>query len=161
MNIKLTTTLLLAIGFSALTVNAQKGFNTKKEAKNEMKKDLKDGNWVEYLDATGKPTADTAAPYYMLSIYKKGMKNGLCNSFTRAGKMESSIPYKDGKINGVAKYYYASGKLMGETTYTNDNLNRTSKVATTESGKVKSESTWVNGKAGASKYYDEEGKETK
>ncbi|HXB10457.1 MAG TPA: hypothetical protein VNZ45_00610 [Bacteroidia bacterium] len=30
-----------------------------------------------------------------------------------------------------------------------------------ESGKVKSEATWVNGKAGASKYYDEDGKETK
>lgn len=160
MNIKLTTTLLLAIGFSALTVNAQKGFSTKKEAKNEMKKNLKDGNWVEYMDAAGKPTADTAAPYYMLSVYKKGLKNGLCNSYTRNGKMESSIPYKDGKINGVAKYYYASGKLMGETSYTSDNMNGPQK-AYYESGKVKSEATWVNGKQGASKYYDEDGKESK
>jgi antitoxin component YwqK of YwqJK toxin-antitoxin module len=160
MNIKLTTTLLLAIGFSALTVNAQKGFTSRKDAKNEMKKNLKDGNWVEYMDATGKPTADTAAPYYMLSVYKKGKKNGVCNSYAKGAKLESAIPYKDDKINGTATYYYASGKMSGTTTYTNDVINGAQKTYY-EDGKVKSEATWVNGKSTTRKDYDETGKEVK
>jgi antitoxin component YwqK of YwqJK toxin-antitoxin module len=160
MNIKLTTTLLLAIGISALTVNAQKGFTSRKDAKNEMKKNMKDGNWVEYMDATGKPTADTAAPYYMLTIYKKGKKNGLCNSYAKGGKLESAIPYEDDKINGTATYYYASGKVSGTTAYTNDVINGAQKTFY-EDGKVKSEATWVNGKSTARKDYDETGKEVK
>jgi len=160
MNIKLATTLLLAIGFSALTVNAQKGFTSRKDAKNEMKKNLKDGNWVEYMDATGKPTADTAAPYYMLTVYKKGKKNGLCNSYAKGGKLESAIPYKDDKINGTATYYYSSGKVSGTTTYSNDVISGAQKTFY-ENGKVKSEATWVNGKVTTRKDYDETGKEVK
>jgi antitoxin component YwqK of YwqJK toxin-antitoxin module len=160
MNIKLTTILVLSLGYLALPAMAQKGFTTKAEAKNEMAKGQKKGNWLEYLDKTGKVTADTSAPYYTLAVYKKGLKNGVCNSYLKGGKLQSSIPYKDDKISGVAKYYYEDGKLAGETNFTDNHLNGSQKTYY-ESGKVKSENTWLNDKMTASKSYDENGNVTK
>lgn len=134
MNIKLGTILIAGFLYSVIPAMAQKGVLTKAQAKNEMKNGMKNGLWVEYMDMMGKPTTDTAAPYYTLSMYKKGKKNGLTNSYSKSGKLQSSTPYTDDKLNGTATYYY-------------------------ENGKVKGQSTWKKGSWVSRKDYDENGKE--
>jgi hypothetical protein len=158
MNLKLSAYTILAIAFLSMPAMAQKGFTTKAAAKNAMKNGAKDGNWLEYIDNTGKATTDTNAAYYVLTVYKAGKKNGLANEYSKKGIQLSSIPYKNDLINGAAKYYYSDGKLEGETTFKNNNMYGLQKVYY-ESGKEKSETTWTNGKSGATKSFDETGKQ--
>ncbi len=147
MNLKTVTITLATFGYFVLPAMAQKGFTSKAQAKNEMKNGVKNGNWLEYSDGTGKVVPDTSAPYYNLTVYKKGLKNGLENEFSKNGKLICSLPYKDDKLNGTAKYYDSKGKLTGETSFKDNNLNGVQKTYY-ESGKVKSQTTWTNNQPG-------------
>jgi antitoxin component YwqK of YwqJK toxin-antitoxin module len=152
MNLKAVIIALSVSACLSVPAIAQKGFTSKADAKNVMKKGMKDGNWIEYMDNEGKATTDTAAPYYNLVVYKKGMKNGLQNQYAKGGKLLSSMPYKNDKLNGVAKYYNSDGKLTGETSFKDNNLNGVQKTYY-ESGKVKSQTTWTNNQPGATQNF--------
>lgn len=152
MNLKVVSITLVLIGTMSVSSFAQKGCTTKAGAKNEMKNGLKNGNWIEFLDNSGKATTDTAAPYYCLTVYKKEKKNGLQYEYSKNGKMMSSLPFKNDKLNGVAKYYDATGKLTGETSFKNDNLNGAQK-SYYPSGKLKSQTAWTNNQPGATQNF--------
>lgn len=154
MKIKFVILSLLLTGCFSISALAQKGFTKKSDAKNEMKDGKKNGNWVEYMDAMGKATTDTTAPFYSLIVYKAGQRDGLMNEYTKGGKLICSMPYKKGKLNGVAKYYYDDGKLSGETTYKDDNMNGLQK-SYYESGKPKSQTTWTNNQPGKTENFDD------
>jgi antitoxin component YwqK of YwqJK toxin-antitoxin module len=148
--------LLVLIPFLLFTVATMAqdslGFTNKTEAENKMANGLKEGKWVEYLDAN--------KAYYALIIYKSGMRYGIVREYYESGKLEDEIPYTNGKINGVIKVYYESGNLESEDPWINGRINGVVKLYY-EDGKLKSEVIWNDGKKGATKNYDENGNEIK
>ncbi len=144
------TTYSLSLFAQALPDSA--GFTNKAEAKNLMVNGLKEGKWCEYL----------GYPHYRLTIYKEGAPYGIVRAYNKSDTLHYEIPYQNGKRNGIAKYYYEYGShsLKYSLPYSDDKINGIAKVYYTN-GKLKSETTYINGTKGATKSYDENGKEIK
>jgi antitoxin component YwqK of YwqJK toxin-antitoxin module len=160
------------------------GFTNKAEARNQIVNGLKEGKWVEYTDSLSKPTTDTSAPIYSLTVYKADIPDGIVRIYNRGGQIKFkrrykngllngvlegyypngtllvSTAYTDGKINGVEKWFYSNGKLRHEIPMTNDVKNGLEKEYY-QNGRLKSETLFINGKEGATKKYDGLSKETK
>lgn len=151
---------------------ANGGFTSKAEAKNLISNGLKVGKWLEYLDENENVIEDTTkisdtgivAKYYRLTIYNRGMPEGLVRYYYKYSDGEEmlfrEIPHANGKINGVYREYYPSGALHREYPFT-DGLENGLAKDYWEDGNVKDETKYTNGKAGATKSYDEDGKEIK
>lgn len=163
---------------------AQQGFYHKSEAKNQVVNGQKEGKWVEYLDVGSIVTKDTNVPYYRLTVYKAGKPFGIVREYHKNGNLASETPFVDGRKHGVEKWYYDNGALWLEIPYTNNVPNGIQKAYFEDgklnwetpytagikngigkeyydSGKVKSETVYTNDVAGATKNYDENGKEIK
>ncbi|HXB11930.1 MAG TPA: toxin-antitoxin system YwqK family antitoxin [Bacteroidia bacterium] len=155
---------LLSIAFIAFSISAigqaapdSNGFTIKTEATNLKADSLKDGKWMEYLDANSHVTPDTNAPYYRLTIYKKGIPYGIVRGYTRKGMQCVKITYRNGKKNGLSQTY-EKGKVITSTPYNNDSIDGVAKEFY-ESGGIKSEITYThNKKNGVAKGYYEDGK---
>jgi antitoxin component YwqK of YwqJK toxin-antitoxin module len=184
MRIKQIVTFIIIFTCFAFAVKAQQGFTNKAEAKNELVSGLKEGKWVEYLDVGSIVTKDTSVPYYRLTVYKAGKPFGIVREYHKGGKIASEIPYVEGRINGVEKWYYDNGALWLEIPYTNNTINGVQKAYFEDgklnwetpytggikngvgkeyyaNGKLKSETVYASDVAGATKNYDENGKEIK
>lgn len=149
--------LVLVLNCITITTQAQNGFTHKAEAKNAMKKGLREGKWLEYIDSNGViTTAIDEAYYYMLSVYKGGDLAEIVRVFFMNGVLEGEVPYSDGKANGLEKVYYENGTIKEESPYRNDQINGVQKCYYT-TGKLKSETIYSNGIAGKTKTYDENG----
>jgi len=184
MGIKRSVTFILAFNCIIYAVAAQNGFYHKSEARNQLVDGLKEGKWVEYLDVGSVVTKDTTVPYYRLTVYKAGKPFGMVREYHRNGNLASETPYIDGKINGVEKWYYDNGALWLEIPFANNIINGVQKDYFQDGkfnweipykagikngigkeyypdGKLKSETAYANDLAGATKTYDENGKEIK
>ena len=53
------------------------------------------------------------------TIFKKGIKNGLYESFHPNGQLESKGNYKNGNLDGLYEYYYGDGQLESKVCYKN------------------------------------------
>ena len=113
------------------------GFTNKAEAENEMVKGFKEGKWIEYTDDNGNTTTDPNAPIYILTIYKKDKRVGITRYYNKRGELFGIIPYTDGIENGLEKVFYY------------------------KTGKIKSQTAYIYGKAGVTRHYDESGNEIK
>jgi antitoxin component YwqK of YwqJK toxin-antitoxin module len=157
--------LILSFSFS-LTAFGQieypdSGFTNKAEAKNITVNGLKEGKWVEYkfIDSTNtiKPTKDSNAPYYELTVYKDDTPIGIVKGYYKSGKLATLKQYFKGKRNGIDKAYYENGKLGSAFPYSNDTLNGLAKVYL-QSGELEYECTYISGKeAGIAKEYYQNG----
>ena len=155
---------LLEVALLAFTINAMgqaapdsNGFTAKAEATNLRTDSLKVGKWLEYLDASSRVTPDTNAPFYRLTIYKKGQPYGIVRGYTKKGMQCYKITYRDGKRNGFSQTY-EKGRVITSTPYTNDSIDGIAKEFY-ESGGLKSEVTYVhNKKNGVARGYYEDGK---
>jgi antitoxin component YwqK of YwqJK toxin-antitoxin module len=184
MGTKKVIVFIIAFSFLGYYAKAQNGFTNRAEAKNQVVNGLKDGKWVEYLDVGSVVSKDTNAPYYQLTIYKDGKPYGIVREYHKGGMLASESPYLEGKkqgverwyyekgtlwfeipfsygiINGTQKAYYENGKLNWEIPYTKGIKNGIGKEYY-EDGKLKTETVYTNDLAGATKNYDENGKEIK
>jgi len=159
------------------------GFTNKAEAKNLMVNGKKEGKWVEYTCDQVEFIRDTNAPFYVLTMYKKGTiigmihvyfkksgalrelipfingkMNGIGREYNIDGELECERPYIDGEENGVEKNYYTSGELYMETTFKKGKRNGLQKLYY-KSGKLLEEDHFKNdNEIGISKVYFEEGK---
>ncbi len=79
------------------TTISQNGFNDKSEAKNELRNELKQGKWVEYKNSEYKPTAQENAQYYLLTIYKDDIPQGIHREFFKSGQLRFETTYSNGK----------------------------------------------------------------
>jgi antitoxin component YwqK of YwqJK toxin-antitoxin module len=107
------TTLILLLLFGGQTDCPDSGFTNKAEAKNLMVNGLKEGKWVEYLDSAKveiegillmTPTNDTNAPYYSLSVYKKGNLYGIAREYYKGGSLKGAFHFTNGNANGINRY---------------------------------------------------------
>jgi len=164
-----------------------RGFTNKAEAKNLMVNGLKEGKWVEYVNASdlGLGLFEDNDSVYKLTVYKRGYsfgivriykldgklwceipcqngkENGLEKEYGKTGKIcILEIPWEDGKISGKMKEYYESGKLQREAPYSDNEANGIAKEYY-ESGKLKEETTYINGFISVRKFYDKNGNEIK
>ena len=53
------------------------------------------------------------------TTFKKGIKNGLYESFHPNGQLESKGNYKNGNLDGLYEYYYGDGQLESKVCYKN------------------------------------------
>jgi antitoxin component YwqK of YwqJK toxin-antitoxin module len=92
-----------------------------------------------------------------------GKLNGLYKDYYKNGKLETEAPFKNDSENGIEKDYDTNGILEQETPVawsTEDSININGiQKGYYESGKLKYETTYANGVKGATKSYDENGKE--
>jgi hypothetical protein len=136
------------------------GFTNRAEAKIDTD-DLNklEGKWITYLDSNGEfDGGDTAAPFYVLTVFKNGERNGIEREFYKSCRIRSILPYSNGHRNGVEKGYYENGAFWFESNWSNSKRNGIDKEYY-ENGQLKSESFYVNGKMdGIWKTYFENGK---
>jgi antitoxin component YwqK of YwqJK toxin-antitoxin module len=92
-------------------------FTRKQDAQNLLIAEIKQGRWLDYLDADHKVTSDTNAPVYCLTIYICGFEYGIKRYYSHKGILMSADPYLQGKLNGIGKEYYEDGKVKAENTY--------------------------------------------
>ena len=88
---------------------------------------MKEGKWIEYVEAEGVVLEDTSicpCPWllYLLKVYKHGKPYGVVRLYYETGKLLKETPFKNGKANGVGKRYFENGKLQSRLTYLNDSL---------------------------------------
>jgi len=135
------------------------GFTNKAEAKNLTVNGLKEGQWVEYFyPNSNKPTDDTSATYYALTIYKSGIRNGAAREYYKNGKIMSVGYFKNGKTNGKVNEYYENGKIKSILPVIDSKANGIY-MAYYENGKLKSEVSYLSGiENGTDKEYDENGR---
>lgn len=152
--------LILSFCFAlAAFAQADSGIANKARAKRQMVNGLKEGVWIEYMDAAYNATKDSNALYFSLVHYKAGVQNGVIIRYYKSGKLWSIVPCTTyGNKNGLVKVYYESGKLEGEVPYTNNKINGVEKVYFDE-GAVKAEIQYKDGtKNGVEINYFESGK---
>jgi antitoxin component YwqK of YwqJK toxin-antitoxin module len=151
------------IFFSLFTINSyfalaqdSLGFTNKAEAENKMVNGVKEGKWIVYIGGRG--SNDNSAPYYKLIVYKAGKQNGIVHEYYNNGALQGEYSYTGGQFNGMAKTYYPNGQLKSESPWQMGKLNGVLKEYY-ENGKVKEETPFSNGNMGATKFFDENGKE--
>lgn len=77
--------------------------------KGYYKDTLKVGRWKqEFSDGT-----------IVENTYKKGIKHGICRSWTKENKLVSKFKYKNGKPDGFWQTWYTSGQIHKEGKYVN------------------------------------------
>jgi antitoxin component YwqK of YwqJK toxin-antitoxin module len=144
----------------ATEILSDSGFTNRAAAKNLMVNGLKQGKWVEYYNYSPyglKPTTDTGAPVYYLTIYNSGKQWGMVRGYKKNGTIICESPYSNGKLNGISKHFLDNGKIGMEGNYINDTAVGLHRFYY-NSGKLKSEITFVNGTPnGISKSYYESG----
>jgi len=179
---------LHAILFLSLTITAlgqqNNGFTNKAEAKNLTVNGLKEGKWVEYIDSSFKISTDTTSPYFMLTIYKAGMRSGTVRKYYKTGPLMEETPftasgeyvygsysqyyengqvkwiepYFDSTLNGIVKEYYVNGVIEQEIPYLKGKKNGVAKLYY-ENGVVNQEDPYTNGlEEGTAKSYYFSGK---
>jgi antitoxin component YwqK of YwqJK toxin-antitoxin module len=108
-------------------------FTRKQDAQNLLIGEIKQGRWLDYIDAQHKVTTDTNAPVYCLTIYICGCEYGIKRYYSHKGVLMSADPYLQGKLNGIGKEYYEDGKVKAENTYYDGDFIKSKKFD--ESGK--------------------------
>lgn len=143
----------------AAFAQADSGIANKAKAKHQIINGLKEGVWIEYMDAAYNATKDSNAPYFSLVNYKAGVQSGVIIRYYKSGKLWGIVPCTTyGNKNGLVKVYYESGKLEGEVPYTNDKINGVEKVYFND-GAIKAEIQYKNDtKNGVEINYFENGK---
>jgi hypothetical protein len=153
------------------------GFTNKAEAKNLMVNEKKEGKWIEYFkggaiikdslslskmlqsDTTGDPLYLNKPDYYEFTLYKHDKPIGIVRKYNLEGELMEEIPYVNGKRDGMHKTYY-KGKLFAEIQDSAGSANGIEKRYYLN-GKVMSETIYINGVAGSTKNYDQNGNEIK
>jgi antitoxin component YwqK of YwqJK toxin-antitoxin module len=122
--------LILFTCSGGISATAQNGFTNKTEAKNEYVDSLKQGKWIEYVDALYRPTKKDSwdVSYYRLSIYNAGKEQGMVRYYTTKDTLHEEVPYVNGKREGMAIEYESNGAVRTETPYNNDKVNGLEKM---------------------------------
>lgn len=143
-------------------VYSQEGFTNKKEALNLYENDLKQGKWIEYADEKWnfEGTDEKNATFYRLVIYDKGFPVGIVRDYYKKGKLqfEGKITYNNLKEkrethDGVCKWYYETGKIKTEIEWKNGK--REYEIGYHTNGKMRYKLNYLNGKkTGIYREYD-------
>ncbi len=130
----------------SLQLSTQPGFTHISEATNRKVNGLKQGKWVEYLDAGFKETeVKSKAGYYRLVQYEAGKICGTRLIFYISGELFGEASYKMGERTGMLKNYYKNGQQKVVTSYVNGKANGPN-TEYYENGKILRTSSFQNDK---------------